>query len=52
MRRDDADEEVLGAGEKVILSMTVCRSLWNAAYQLVFSVHWSLKLTLHPISRD
>ena len=32
---DNAEEEDVGAGENVILSMTVWRSLWNATHQLV-----------------
>jgi len=32
---DNAEEEDVGAGENVILSMTVWRSLWNATRQLV-----------------
>ena len=32
---DNAEEEDVGAGENVILSMTVWRSLWNAVRQLV-----------------
>jgi len=32
---DNAEDEDVGAGENVILSMTVWRSLWNATHQLV-----------------
>jgi len=32
---DNAEDEDVGAGENVILSMTVWRSLWNAVDQLV-----------------
>jgi hypothetical protein len=36
---DSAEEEDVGAGENVILSMTVWRSVWNAIRQLLVGPH-------------
>jgi hypothetical protein len=36
---DNAEEEDVGAGENVILSMTVWRSVWNAGCQLLVGPH-------------
>jgi hypothetical protein len=45
---DNAEEEDVGAGENVILSMTVWRSVWNAIHQLLCGPHYIESLPCIP----
>jgi len=36
---ESAEEEDVGAGENVILSITVWRSVWNAVHQRLVGLH-------------